>query len=309
MSQQITTAFVQQYNSNVQHLSQQQGSRLAPHVRNETQQAESEFYDRLGATAAIQKVSRHSDTPLIDSQHSRRRVTMSDYEWADLVDKQDKIRTLISPESEYVKAAVWALGRSKDDVIIAEALGTAYSGQNGATTVAHPNSQKIGATDGTNATALNVLTLRRANEKFGTNDVDESEERFIACSQHQITSLLGETAVTSADYNNVKALVEGKVDTFLGFKFIRIQRLQAQSAALAYSATDGSVGAGGLAAAGHERAFAWAKNGLLLATGMDITTRITERADKSYAVQVYACMSIGATRMEEVKVVEILCDL
>ena len=33
--------------------------------------------------------------------------------------------------------------------------------------------------------------------------------------------------------------------------------------------------------------------------------RIDERADKSYATQVYYCMSIGATRMEEAKVVEV----
>ena len=43
-----------------------------------------------------------------------------------------------------------------------------------------------------------------------------------------------------------------------------------------------------------------------LATGMDVIGRIDERADKSYSTQVYAAMSIGATRMEEVSVIEIL---
>ena len=51
----------------------------------------------------------------------------------------------------------------------------------------------------------------------------------------------------------------------------------------------------------------WLKSGVVLALGKDIKTEITQRADKSYATQVYAAMSIGATRMEEAKVVQVLC--
>lgn len=307
MSNQITTAFVKQFSANVFHLSQQKGSRLAPLVRNESQKAISAFYERMGKTSAVLKTVRHGDTPLVNSEHSRRMVTMVDYEWADLVDDQDKIRMLISPESMYAQAAMWALGRTKDDLIIAAAVGTAYSGVDGATSVVMPNSQKIGATNGTIASPLNVKTLRFVNSKFGQNDVDE-EERYLCCSQKQLDNLLAETEVTSSDYASVKALVDGKVDTFMGFKFVRSQRLLARSGTLAYSATDGSVGSGGLDGDAHERAFAWVKSGLLLATGMDIKSRIDERSDKSYATQVYACMSAGATRLEEEKVVEVLCD-
>lgn len=310
MSTQITTAFVKQFSSNVFHLSQQKGSRLAPTVRNEMQKGVSAFYERLGKTNAVQKTVRHGDTPLVNSEHSRRMVTMVDYEWADLIDDQDKIRTLISPESIYAQAAMWALGRTKDDLIIAAAVGTAYSGADGTTTVAMPNSQKIGMVNsaGNAVDKLNVKGLRWVNSKFGVNEVDE-EERYLVCSQVQLDNLLAATEVTSADYNSVKALVDGKVDTFMGFKFIRSQRLLAQSGTLAYSYTDGSVGSGSGDADGHERAFAYVKSGLLLATGMEIKSRIDERADKSYATQVYAAMSAGATRLEEEKVVEILCDL
>lgn len=309
MSTEVTTAFVQQFNANVMHLSQQKGSRLAPYVRNETQVGKSEFFDQLDSTEAVEKTSRHSDTPLVDSQHARRRVTLKDYEWADLIDQQDKIRMLIDPENEYAMAAVWAMGRKKDDNIIAAADGTAYIGEDGTSTQSHPNSQKVGATDGTSETPMNVSTLRRMNEKFGANDVDEDEEKYIAVSQHQITTLLGQTEVTSSDYNVVKALVDGKIDTFLGFKFLRTQRLLVQGSNLSYSATDGSVGAGGLQANGHERCFAWAKNGLLLSTGKEIMTDIGQRRDKSLATQVYVCMTIGATRMEEKRVVVGLSDL
>lgn len=311
MSNTINIAYAKQFGSNVMMLSQQKGSRLAPNVRNEQQKGVSAFYDRLGKTAAVVKTTRHGDTPLVNSDHTRRMVTMVDYEWADLIDDQDKIRTLISPESLYAQAAMWALGRSKDDVIIAAAVGTAYSGVDGATTVSMPNSQKIGAVNaaGSAVDKLNVKTLRWVNSKFGVNDVDESDERFLCCSQVQLDNLLAQTEVTSADYNTVRALVDGKVDSFMGFKFIRSQRLLTQGSTLAYSYTDGSVGSGSGDANGHERAFAWAKPGLLLATGMEMKSRIDERADKSYATQVYAAMSVGATRLEEEKVVEVLCDL
>ena len=39
----------------------------------------------------------------------------------------------------------------------------------------------------------------------------------------------------------------------------------------------------------------------------DIQTKISERADKNYSTQVYLCMTIGATRVEDEKVLEIAC--
>jgi hypothetical protein len=84
----------------------------------------------------------------------------------------------------------------------------------------------------------------------------------------------------------VKALAAGQLDTFLGFKFIRTQRLNLNSG-------------------GDRACLAWRKSALCLALGQVPTVKITERADKSYATQVYYSMSIGATRMEEEGVVEI----
>jgi len=123
MSINIDQAFVKQYSANIFHTAQQKGSRLRPFVRVESQKGEVEFFERLGPTNAIKKVSRHSDTPLINSDHSRRAVYLSDYEWADLIDKQDMVRTLIDPANPYVQAASMALGRSQDSEIIQAALG------------------------------------------------------------------------------------------------------------------------------------------------------------------------------------------
>jgi len=309
MSSEITTAFVKQFSANVFHLSQQQGSKFSGLVRNEQQQGKSAFYERIGAATAVKRTSRHADTPQIDSAHSRRRVTLVDYEWADLIDDTDKLRMLIDPTSDYAQAAVWALGRAKDDVIIEQALGTAYGGEDGSSSVALTTSQRMAAFDGSGTANLNLQTLRKVKEKFDANDIDESIPRHIAIGSSQLNSLLGETSVTSSDFNSVKALVQGEINTFLGFNFIRSERLNALTATQTYDQSNGSLTSASDATApvGARKCFAWAQDGLLMATAKDVQGKISERADKSYSTQVYASMSIGATRMEEEKVVEIIC--
>lgn len=309
MSTQITTAFVQQYRANIQFLAQQQGSRLRMGVRNETQTGKSEFFDQIGATAAVKKTSRHAPTPRVDTPHSRRRVTMNDYEWADLIDKQDKIRTLIDPTSEYAMAAAWSLGRSMDDEIIAAATGVAYTDETGSTQTNLGNGNKVVAVSSAAISNMNVNTLIAAKQVLDGFDVDPSEERYFAINSSALASLLQQTQVTSHDYNSVKALVEGKLDTFLGFKFIRLERLLATVNAFTYSTTTGLYNSGGTSlslAANVKSCFAWAKSGLLLSTGMEIEGKIDVRPDMSYATQVYAAGSFGATRMEENRVVEVI---
>ena len=312
MSIQITEAFVKQYSANVFHLSQQKGSKLQGFVRKESQVGESKFFERIGAVSAQLKVGRHSDIEYSDTPHSRRRVTLADYFYADLVDEEDKLRMLISPESDYVKAAVNALGRSKDDVIIAAALGSAYAGKEGATPVALPASQKVACFDGTTTTGvnLNVKTLRAVKAKFDANDVDEMIARYFAITSSQLQSLLGEQEITSSDYASIKALVMGEVDSFMGFKFIRLERLPRSSTNVTYTVTNGVVGAGTgtITAANSRRCFAWAQDGIVLSTAKDIVSRIDELPAKHYAKQVYAKMGIGAARLEEEKVVEVICS-
>lgn len=310
MSSQITEAFVKQFSANVFHLSQQKGSRLSAFVRKEMQVGKAAFYDRIGSVSAVLKTNRHGDTPQIDTPHSRRMVTLADYEWADLIDDQDKIRMLMDPTSPYAQAAMWALGRSKDDVLINAALGTAYAGEDGATPVILPASQYIGAVASSAVSDLNLDTLIKVKSLFGVNDVDESIPLHIAVSQKQLDALLRETQVTSADYNSVKALVKGEIDTFMGFKFHRLQRLPTAGSGGFLASINTSTGAVTLSTGNGNntrRCFAWAEDGLLLSTGKDIKGKISERADKSYSTQVYACMSIGGVRMEEEKVVGILC--
>jgi len=282
MSNQITTAFVQQYSNNVQMLSQQKGSLLRSAVDVETVVGKNSFFDQVGVASAVKRLTRHADTPQMDTPHARRRVSLSDYEYSDLIDNQDKIRTLIDPTSAYATAAAYALGRAQDDEIIAALSGTAYTGETGSTATILPSSQKI-TEAGTNG--LTIAKLRQAKEILDSASVDPSISRFIAVSPKQVTDLLGTTEVTSSDFNTVKALANGEINSFLGFNFIVSNRLSIASS--------------------KRLCLVWAMDGCKMAIGQDLMTRIDERADKGYAHQVYVCQSIGATRMEEEKVVTI----
>lgn len=321
MSNQIPVAFVKQFRSNLMHLSQQKGSRLRPNVRVESQQGESQFFDRLGSTTAVKSTVRHADTPLINSAHSRRRVTLVDYDWADLIDNQDKIRMLIDPTSEYAQAAMWALGRAMDDEIIEAAGKNAAGGVDGGTAVSLGSAQQLVASDGS-ATAgvnLNVASLRRAKQKLDEADVDPSIQRYAAVNASMLQSLLEETETTSSDFNTVKALVNGELDTFMGFKFIRTERLLrpndskysdlGHGATITFTLATGAIGAGTgtLTNSSAHSAIFWAQDGLLLSVAQDMRARIEERADKRFSVQVYASQGIGSTRLEEEKVVLVHC--
>ena len=302
MSQEITEAFVNQYRAEVFHLSQQKGSVLQDAVRRETQRGEEAYYDRMGAVSAVKKTSRHSDTPQIDTPHSRRRVVLEDYEWADLIDKEDLRRMLQDPAGDYAMAAMWAMGRSKDDVIIEAADGIAYAGQKGGTTVAHPNSKKYAFNTGSAFSAPNVKGLRAIQRIIDEGEVDLSIPRHAVMNARGKEGLLGETEITSSDFNTVKALVQGEVNQYMKFNFHYTERLLTQVDALSASNSTGAVGSG-TSIVGQRKNLFFAQDGLLLATSQDVQAEIERRADKSYSTQVYVSMGIGATRMEEAKVV------
>lgn len=304
MSLLITEAFVQQYSSNVFMLSQQKGSVLRPYVRQESINGKSKAFDRIGAVDPVLKTSRHSDTPQLDTPHSRRWCFLADYEWADLIDDLDKVRLLNDPQSEYVMAAMWSMGRAQDDVIIASADAAVTTGESATGSATHPNTQKYACNDGTAFSNLNVLALRNIKLKLDQASVDVSIQRHIAVSSSQLYALLGDDQITSQDYNAVKALVRGEVDTFMGFKFHQTERLGYQTTSLSASATTGAVGSGTtVSAATCRKVIAWAQDGIILGVGSDMKASIDKRPDKSNAMQPYVSMAVGAVRMEEVKVV------
>lgn len=289
MSFQITENFVQQYGSNYRILGQQRGSRLAAWCQPEPNiVGTSKTVERLGKTDAYSIVSRHGDTQYVQTPHSRRWLDLADKGWADLVDELDKIKMLADPTSPYTALAVAALNRAKDDTIIAAANGNARV--NGGV-VALPAGQKIAV----NASGLTIDKLNTAREILDAAEVDMEDTtgqggpmRVCVVSARQLTNLLGATEVKSADYNTIKALVQGQVDTFLGFKFIRSERLQ-------------KVGS-------DRKVLAWSKGCIAFGTGMDVATSIDKLPTKNLSVQVYARESVGSVRIEDEGVVEISCQ-
>jgi len=209
---------------------------------------------------------------------------MFDFEVAHLFDNQDQLKMLVDPTSRYVQAASFALGRSMDDSVLDNATGTAYSGKAGGTSETVPSGQQVAHA----STGLTLAKLLSAKEILDGNEADPEEPRFCVLTAGQVTDLLNTTEVKNADYNSVRALVNGAVDTFLGFKFIRTQRCNTDSD-------------------GNRQVLCYNKSALVLAIAQDIKTDIGIRRDKSNAVQVYASLGIGSTRLEEEKLVEIAC--
>ena len=153
---------------------------------------------------AQKRTTRHGDTPLSDTPHSRRMVTMDHWEYADLIDDPDKIQTLIDPTSSYANAAAYAIGRAMDDSIIAAALGSSSTGKSGSTSTALPDGQKVAV--GSPATGLTVAKLVSAKKVLDNNSVDPSIKRYIAVHPEQVEDLLNTTTVTSSDFNTVNSL-------------------------------------------------------------------------------------------------------
>tara|TARA_R100000315_G_scaffold3645_1_gene1231 strand:+ start:289 stop:1149 length:861 start_codon:yes stop_codon:yes gene_type:complete len=283
MSNQITTAFSQQFGQTVQLLSQQRGSIFRNAVRNESVVGEKAFFDQVSSVAAIKRTTRHSDTPLTEVPHSRRQVTMFTYEFADLIDDADQVATIIDPTSAYAQSAAAAMNRAVDDEIIAAATGTAKTGKAGGSDTDLASSHIIAH----GSAGLTVAKLLSAKEQLDLASVDPSIPRHIAVGPQQIKDLLNTTEVKSSDFNTVKALARGELNSFLGFTFHMSTRLALDSTT--------------------RTCFAWAQDGILLAVGQDAKSRIEERSDKSFSTQVYYSQTVGATRMEEDKVVSVLC--
>jgi len=286
MSNEILDWSVIDYKSTVQHLLQQRGSKFRTAVMEDSYTGKSgKAVNQLGAVTAQKRTTRHSDTPLIETPQDARWVYPTDYEWADLIDDQDKLRIIADPTSPYAVNGAMAIGRAMDDEIIAALTGTAKTGEDGGTSTALPAEQTATTTAG----GLTIAKLREAMQLLIAAEVDvDNEELYCAIGAQQHDDLLGETQAVSLDYTNKPVLVDGRIKSFMGFNFLDSQRLT-------ISGTDRTV-------------VAWAKSGMHLGIWNDITTRITERDDKSYSTQVYVKGTCGATRTEEKKVVAITCS-
>lgn len=294
---QIPQYFTTEFTSNWEHLLQQKVSKLREYVSVETVRGKEKSFNQMGAVEMTRITSRAADTNISDVALAKRWLRPYPYEHATLFDEWDSeyLGEVSLPQSETVANHANAYSRTADKIIIDAALGTAYTGETGVTATTLPNAQKIAAdfveSGVATASGLTVAKLRQAAYLLTEAEVDDSDPRIIVVSAKQIQDLLRSTEVTSGDFNTVRALVNGEINTFMGFTFRRVA-----SSLLPYNA-----------GTGVRTCFAYVKSGLKLAdAGRKVHVDI--RADRSHALQIRTVASLGATRMEEKKVVEIAAD-
>lgn len=289
----IPNHYTTQFDSNWRHLVQQKNSRLREYVTLDSIQGKEKSYNQIDTAAMALINDRSGGTRITDQTMAKRWIRPQQYDTAKLIDEWDEqlLGEVVLPTSPIVQAHGAAYARTCDSVIIGALGGTAYTGTTGTTATVLPSTQKVAVNYVETGTATNsgltIAKLRRAKFILDSNEVDEEEERILVVSAKQLQDLLRTIEVTSSDYNTVRALVDGTLNTFMGFKFRRTQLLSLTSTV--------------------RSCYAYVKSGIVLAE-RGLKTHMDVRTDLSHSLQIRSVASLGATRMEEKKVVEIACD-
>ena len=300
MADQITTAFVQDYKTTVMMLTQQMGSRLRNLVTFDTYTGKSgKAVEQFGATKAVKRTARHADTPLIDVPQNARWVFPVDYEWADLIDDQDKLRMAIDPTSPIAQSGSMAMGRAMDDEILGAFYGVAKTGENGTTNTSFDTTNQIvGPNVGGTSSGLNVAKLREAKRILMSNNVDlNAEEINCVITSKEHDSLLNEIQIVNTDFNDRPVLVDGRVQRFLGINFYHME----------FSDTTSFDNASSMLNSTNRYVPIFTPKAMHLGLWNDTEAKMSERADKGYATQVYLRSTVGATRIDEKRIVRVEC--
>ena len=243
------------------------------------------FQDQIGSWAMTKKTTANPTTPQNDPGLGRTRIDMETFHDARILDRSLLLQELSDPMSVASVCIQSAVGK-QIDTIIYNALGAnAKRGEAGETEVTFPTSQEIAAGD----TGLTIAKLRRAMAKMDDAGIP-TEDRFFVGGAVQKEQLLSTTEATSVDYNTVRALVAGSIDTFLGFKFKWLP--------------GGIISKSGNIAT----CYAYHKTGICYGMVEELALKMDERADLSYSKQIYYEFTAGAGRLEEEKVIKILAD-
>jgi hypothetical protein len=207
MSQQIPIAFVDQVKDNILMLSQQKPAKLRASSRMESVTGDTMFVERLGPKDAVLRGTRHGETPISDADHTRRQLLMADYVVpADIIDKPDRLKMLIDPQSPYAINQAYSLNRQIDDVVITALGGATRAGHTGSTTV---NFYDVGESrliesDGTIVTAgsdwsdttetpLTIAKLLTCKQLLDDAEIDDERQRYFLCNPYNINQLLNTT--------------------------------------------------------------------------------------------------------------------
>jgi len=250
-------------------------------------------YDQLGSNsyAMRQKTARAQKSEPSDISSTFRFVRPRPYDKTTLIDEHDSIMlgSLPDPQSPTAKNHAIACNRLKDIVIINALLGTNYTGAQGTTATALPAAQQIAVNLGGGAnTGMTLAKLIAASFTMDLSDVDETDRVMVYAAKQLNNLLVNVDQVNSVLYNEVRALFKGRVEEFMGFKFIRTQLLPVTSSV--------------------RSCVAYQKEFVQMGIGADLKTHIDILPDQSHAIQVRSVILLDATRLEEAGVVSIACD-
>lgn len=278
MSATLSTAFIAQFDAEVKQ-AYQGAAKLFGTVRTKTGVVGSTHrFPKLGKGLAQPRIPQTDVVPM-NVQHSNVTATLEDWNAPEYTDIFNQSKVNFDERRELKEAITSAVGRRMDQLILDEADAGAS-----ATQVA----TSVGGAD----TGLNVDKLRRAKRLLDAAGVPATERTFVH-SAIGLEQLLGETSATSSDFNSVKALVNGEMDTFLGFKFVLIE--------------DRDEGGLSVAAGDVRKNFAYHKAALGLAIGMQMQTKIDWIAEKTSWL-INGTFSAGAAAIDDSGIIEVLTD-
>ena len=234
-------------------------------------------FPKVGRGVATPRIAQTDVTPL-NVGFSQVTLTLADWNAAEYSDIFSQAKVNFDERQELVQVVATAMGRRQDQMIL-DAL--AASG----------TSLTVANSIGGAATNMNVAKLRESKRLMDASNVP-MDNRHIILHANGLASLLSETAVTSSDFNSVKALVQGEVNTFLGFQFHTI----------------GDRTEGGLAIDGSSdrTCFAFHRDAIGYGEGLGMRTEINYIAEKTSWL-VNEVFSAGAVAIDAEGVVSITC--
>jgi hypothetical protein len=254
MSKVLSAAAATQFDSEVLHEYQGTGSLRQSTTQRTGVVGDTYKFRKMGQGMATQRPASQSDVTPMDISHSLQTATLTNWVAPEYTDIFDQATVNFQERNELAKTIAMALSRREDQLCIDawEASGS-YAG-----TV----STDIGGV----GTDLNPAKLRRASRFLNAKGVPQAG-RHIAIGATQLEALLGNTEATSSDFNTVKALVNGEINSFVGFKFHLIE--------------DRSSFEGGLVVAATVRScYAYHETATGFASGIDPRTEVNYIAQK-----------------------------
>lgn len=277
MSVSLSNAFVTLFDAEVKQAYQGKAL-LVPAVRQRRGvEGSTVKFPKVGKGVATVRVPQTDVTPL-NVAFSTVTCTLTDYNAAEYSDIFNQAKVNFDERQELVQVVASAMGRRQDQIIL-----DALTASSTSLTV----SNDIGGTDSN----LNVAKLREAKRLMDKNNVPP-EGRHIIIHGNGLASLLAETAVTSSDFNSVKALVQGDINSFLGFTFHML----------------GDRSEGGLVIDGSldRSCFAFHQMAVGYGEGIGMRTEINYIAEKT-SFLVNEVFSAGAIAIDDEGIVKITC--